>query len=562
MNRTNETLVLLVVAGFAAGCGGFGGGGNGGGGGGSLSGSTAPVGSASYIPSVVTRATNYKFETLFTPVTAAGGAITAIGVAPTTTDCWIGVSPLGEVDHVSNAGQQTEVSFVFDVSSFAVIGSNVFASTSNPIASYAGCVYSRDPQSTIWGLTLDGSQNECVCLSYLDTVFAFQGLNDGPAGAVSVLTSATNSWTNIATIGSMVPASACVYNGTAFVGGRSNDSSGGPAWLVSGDGTTFTPTNVPVQVGFGQIASVQALAVANNTLFAAVEVKDAVSGDTLSGAILYLDTTTNALVVIDQMQKDAPICLAAADGTIYAGSRNGQLLWLGTDGKWNPETSLPVNLGVTAIAWDGMELEVGYRSDQGAQFAARLATGPSPVATTGFAFGGMTPTSGPVAGGTAVTITGSDLGTVTVVTIGGVPLTNLIVTSTEITGTTPAGTAGAQNVIITSPSSGSLVEPSAFTYQSSTTSALSYATSIEPVLNNTCNVCHSGNGYHLTPYSAIMSEKSAAGVAYVVPGNPAGSWLAQKLDATLGGANATMAGYAPSGFAKTVETWIQQGANP
>jgi len=64
---------------------------------------------------------------------------------------------------------------------------------------------------------------------------------------------------------------------------------------------------------------------------------------------------------------------------------------------------------------------------------------------------GVTPNSGPLAGGTNVTISGTNFTTVTSVTIGGVALgSQSVVSSTQITGTTPASsTTGPKDVIVT-----------------------------------------------------------------------------------------------------------------
>ena len=63
---------------------------------------------------------------------------------------------------------------------------------------------------------------------------------------------------------------------------------------------------------------------------------------------------------------------------------------------------------------------------------------------------GISPSSGPTAGGTAVTITGTSFTGATAVTIGGANCTGVtVVSATSITCTTPAGTAGAQNVAVT-----------------------------------------------------------------------------------------------------------------
>lgn len=77
---------------------------------------------------------------------------------------------------------------------------------------------------------------------------------------------------------------------------------------------------------------------------------------------------------------------------------------------------------------------------------------------------GITPSSGPVAGGTAITITGTNFTGATSVTIGGNPPTSVTVVSpTEITAVTPAGTAGPVNVAVTTPA-GTGVGTNIFTY--------------------------------------------------------------------------------------------------
>ena len=63
----------------------------------------------------------------------------------------------------------------------------------------------------------------------------------------------------------------------------------------------------------------------------------------------------------------------------------------------------------------------------------------------------VSPTSGSTAGGTAITITGTNLGNASTVTVGSAACTNVVVVSaTSITCTTPAGTAGTASVVVTS----------------------------------------------------------------------------------------------------------------
>ena len=86
-------------------------------------------------------------------------------------------------------------------------------------------------------------------------------------------------------------------------------------------------------------------------------------------------------------------------------------------------------------------------------------SGPVPTVTS------VSPNSGSTAGGTAVTITGTNFATGATVTFGSAAATNVVMVSgTQITATTPAGGAGAVTVTVTNPGgqSGSLA--SAFTY--------------------------------------------------------------------------------------------------
>ncbi len=75
---------------------------------------------------------------------------------------------------------------------------------------------------------------------------------------------------------------------------------------------------------------------------------------------------------------------------------------------------------------------------------------------------GLAPTSGPVAGGTTVVITGTDL-TGGTVTFGGAAASCTVDSSTQITCTTPAHAAGAVDVVVTTPG-GSATSTGGFTY--------------------------------------------------------------------------------------------------
>ncbi|MFM7261530.1 MAG: SUMF1/EgtB/PvdO family nonheme iron enzyme [bacterium] len=76
----------------------------------------------------------------------------------------------------------------------------------------------------------------------------------------------------------------------------------------------------------------------------------------------------------------------------------------------------------------------------------------------------LSPNSGPLVGGTRVTITGTNLSAVTGVTIGGAAATNVVALSpTTVSAVTPARTAGAKTVSVTG-ADGSANLPNGFTY--------------------------------------------------------------------------------------------------
>jgi len=76
----------------------------------------------------------------------------------------------------------------------------------------------------------------------------------------------------------------------------------------------------------------------------------------------------------------------------------------------------------------------------------------------------VAPTTGPTAGGTLITLTGTNLLGATSVTVGGVAVTSVtVVSSSTVTAVTPAGTVGAKTVAVTTPG-GTASLASGFTY--------------------------------------------------------------------------------------------------
>ena len=109
-----------------------------------------------------------------------------------------------------------------------------------------------------------------------------------------------------------------------------------------------------------------------------------------------------------------------------------------------------------------------------------VVTNPSTLAGTGagaFTFdpvptvptvSSVSPANGPASGGTSISITGADFVSGATVTVGGAACTSVVfVSATSLTCTTPAGTAGARNVVVTNPDLGVGTGTGAFTYLSS-----------------------------------------------------------------------------------------------
>lgn len=74
----------------------------------------------------------------------------------------------------------------------------------------------------------------------------------------------------------------------------------------------------------------------------------------------------------------------------------------------------------------------------------------------------VTPPNGPTSGGTTVTLTGTGLTGATVVSFDGTPTSFTVNSATLITAVTPAGSAGAAEVMVTTPSGQSAVSPGSY----------------------------------------------------------------------------------------------------
>ncbi|CAO0837954.1 IPT/TIG domain-containing protein OS=Streptomyces microflavus OX=1919 GN=Smic_87380 PE=4 SV=1 [Streptomyces microflavus] len=127
-----------------------------------------------------------------------------------------------------------------------------------------------------------------------------------------------------------------------------------------------------------------------------------------------------------------------------------------------PENRLPGNDAVSKISTATNTVTGTVPTSAGAFAVAELdvSVAGTPVVT------GISPSSGPTAGGTAVTITGTDLTGATAVAFGSDPAASFTVDSdTQITATTPPGTPGTVDVTVTTAGGTSTVSAAdQFTY--------------------------------------------------------------------------------------------------
>ncbi len=149
--------------------------------------------------------------------------------------------------------------------------------------------------------------------------------------------------------------------------------------------------------------------------------------------------------------------------------------------------------------------------------------------------GGVSPNQGSDIGGTAIIITGTGFLSGATVTVGGAAATNVVVVSaTSITATTPAGTIGAADLVVTNPDTTTTTDPGAFTYVRSTETwtGLGGNNNWSTAANWDSNVAPPGGDDLVFPSGAAqlantndLSGKSfhsitIAGGGYVINGNP------------------------------------------
>jgi fibronectin type 3 domain-containing protein len=241
---------------------------------------------------------------------------------------------------------------------------------------------------------------------------------------------------------------------------NSGPTAGGTAVTIAG--TNFA---AGATVTFGATAATNVMVVSGTQITAttpagsagAVSVAVTVSGQSgsLAGGYTYVAPPT-VTVVSPNTGSTGGGTAVTITGTNFA---TGATVTFGATAATN--VVVASNTSITATTPAGSAGSVTVKVTVGSQ-SGSLTNGFTYAAIPGVT--SVSPNSGPAAGGTAVTITGSNFAAGATVTFGGAAATNVVVVSgTSITATAPAGSAGAVTVAVTvSGQSGNLA--SGFTY--------------------------------------------------------------------------------------------------
>ena len=326
----------------------------------------------------------------------------------------------------------------------------------------------------------------------------------------NLVLSGTNDYTGSTTVSSgtlEVTGSIASSSGVTVEGGATLDGTGTvPAVTTSGCGSTSPCTIYPGDAP-GTLTSTGSanLSAAGSTLEVALAGTSAGSyselvadGADVSGTILDVTSVT-----------------PAAYGTVFDILHNTS--GSPVTGEFSYEGSSVTQGEVLSI--DGRKYQASYTGGTGNDFTLTDVTNPPPPAPAPV-ITSISPTSGPIAGGTTVTIDGSNLFGAAYVFFGNTQAVSFsIVSSTEIQATSPAESAGTVNVTVTTPGGTSATSSAdQFTYQASTPPKPT-VTSITPTSGSTAG----GTSVTITG----TNFTSGATVMFTVPACPGGdmAWI-------------------------------------
>lgn len=220
---------------------------------------------------------------------------------------------------------------------------------------------------------------------------------------------------------------------------------------ISGSGTPTLRFSYPVQSGDADAngISVGALSANGGTIRSGTGV-DAVLTLNSVGSTSGVLVDGNGIVAVDDsytVQEDQQLVVSAANG-VLANDTGLNLTASRTSGPThgsvtlNPDGSFAYTPQANFFGTDSFQVQVS-NGVYSANSTVTIAVVPTTPVVSGVA-----PSQGPVAGGTVVTISGSDLLAVSEVRFGGAPASFMVNSDSSITATVPAGTPGAVDVTL------------------------------------------------------------------------------------------------------------------
>ena len=177
------------------------------------------------------------------------------------------------------------------------------------------------------------------------------------------------------------------------------------------------------------------------------------------GTAANLAASTNNLVTLNGTASSG-----LPSGALVAGTTpNFAVAGLADNG--GPTPTIALTASSTSALAAGVS-GTGFTTDQrGVARANTPDIGAFEYTPAGPTISGVSPNQGFSTGGTDITITGTGFVDGATVTVGGATATNIVVVSaTSITATTPAGTVGAADLVVTNPDTSTTTDTGAFTY--------------------------------------------------------------------------------------------------
>ncbi len=345
-----------------------------------------------------------------------------------------------------------------------------------------GYVQIYDPDTDDWDETSADQMStpaSNLCAAEADGLIYVPGGWTGsspPLTELQIFNPATGTWTTAATDPMPSPrfGAACTgYQGRLYVfGGYDGSSPTATAWV-------YDPTQLPgsrwLTLASSSFSHAYASAVtASNGLLFVAGASDGTGGN-LANVAAY-DPATNSWTDYPGLQTargaaavwtlQDRLYVGAGGWSTYLTSVESYDLTQGATGTWEFTSSLNAGRRTQAAATDPVTGELfiaggwssgGYMNSAETTFSPGL--GPAPSLTS------VNPNSGPTAGGTAVTITGSDFVAGATVEFGGNACGNVnVARATEITCDTPAAAAGLVDVTVENPDGQSNTLTDGFTY--------------------------------------------------------------------------------------------------